>query len=377
MKSTISNNRPIVHTGTKHRSQHGVSLIELMIAITIGLVLVYGATALYVKSKVTYNDNDMIARLQESGRYALGSLEHDVLAANYWGQFAIQNSYTSVITVTSQPPDIGGPGIIASGTDDCGPNFAFDVRHSIQGDNGGTLPFQYGGGATGFLNANSSGNCVAKNQVAASDTLTLRHADPNSAATTDYFKVCSSVSTADIVKDATSCSPSDQVNGYQVHSYYISQDSDRNTGLPSLRRKYLNSAGNVQDEEIISGVEDMQIQFGIEVTSNVKNTPLTGVVTQYVDPDAKVIEQTAPAAAQIVSVRVSLLLRGETLESSFEDSRAWEYGSRNQSNGTTGDLNSLADANKAYAPASSSDSNAKHYRRVVVTRTFMIRNVVK
>ena len=69
----------------KLNKQRGVSLVELMVAITIGLILMAGVLSIFLSSKVTYFANEKIARLQENGRVALDLVMHDVRSAGYMG----------------------------------------------------------------------------------------------------------------------------------------------------------------------------------------------------------------------------------------------------------------------------------------------------
>ena len=63
----------------------GVSLIELLVAVTIGGLLIFGATKVYVDSRATYEVNETAARLQETARYALSVMEPDLRMSNYRG----------------------------------------------------------------------------------------------------------------------------------------------------------------------------------------------------------------------------------------------------------------------------------------------------
>lgn len=49
----------------------GLSLIELMVAIALGLILVAVVVQIYVGTKATYNKQEDLSRLQENGRIAL------------------------------------------------------------------------------------------------------------------------------------------------------------------------------------------------------------------------------------------------------------------------------------------------------------------
>ena len=152
-----------------------------------------------------------------------------------------------------------------------------------------------------------------------------------------------------------------QTNGLVVNSYYIDEDSETREGLPSLRRKSLGAAGGaavVRDEEIIQGVEDLQVQFGIDTgdydnygvidpgldadSNGIPDAP-RGIATRYVDPDA------LPVGFQVVSVRIWLMMRSAQFEAGFVDGRTYDY------------------AGKSVTP---NDGN----RRMLVSRTIQLRN---
>ena len=63
--------------------QFGFSVVELMVALLLGLFLVSGVTAMYVSSKQTYRMTDNLSRLQESMRFSLEFLSRDIRMAGY------------------------------------------------------------------------------------------------------------------------------------------------------------------------------------------------------------------------------------------------------------------------------------------------------
>src|SRR5512135_2974586 len=65
--------------------QRGVSLIELMVALIIGLFLIFGAVTIYQQSRTAFRTTEAVARLQETARLAFDVLEADVRMASYWG----------------------------------------------------------------------------------------------------------------------------------------------------------------------------------------------------------------------------------------------------------------------------------------------------
>jgi prepilin-type N-terminal cleavage/methylation domain-containing protein len=72
-------------SGLCRRYQRGLSMIELMVALTIGSFLIAGTVFVYVQSRNSYGVNETVARLQETGRFALSIIEPDVRMSSYWG----------------------------------------------------------------------------------------------------------------------------------------------------------------------------------------------------------------------------------------------------------------------------------------------------
>lgn len=67
------------------RSQHGVTLVELMISLVIGLLILVGVTSVFFASRTTYTYNETLSRIQENGRLALESLSFDIRMAGFFG----------------------------------------------------------------------------------------------------------------------------------------------------------------------------------------------------------------------------------------------------------------------------------------------------
>ena len=72
-------------THIKLPKQHGMTLVEVMVAITISLILLSGVAQIFLSSKQTYRMNEELARLQENGRLVLDVLAHDIRMTGYQG----------------------------------------------------------------------------------------------------------------------------------------------------------------------------------------------------------------------------------------------------------------------------------------------------
>lgn len=64
--------------------QSGLTLLELMISLALGLLLVTGIGTIYVGSNQAYRVQEQNARIQEAGRFALDVLGRSIRQAGYW-----------------------------------------------------------------------------------------------------------------------------------------------------------------------------------------------------------------------------------------------------------------------------------------------------
>lgn len=65
--------------------QAGLSLVELMIAITLGLVLMTGVVQIFLSSKNVFTTQQGLSRIQETGRLGIEFLSRDIRMAAYYG----------------------------------------------------------------------------------------------------------------------------------------------------------------------------------------------------------------------------------------------------------------------------------------------------
>ena len=246
----------------------GVSLIELMVSLVIGLFLVLGATTLYVNSRKTADIDDATARLQETARYAMNILESDVRMANYWGLM----KYGSAISGKANAAAALSPLIPSSSSlNTCENNFVVNTDNSISATN------------NNYAFTDIAGSCSPQpgSAVTSADTLTIRRAAtigssssssssssslPSMALDTTMLQLCSTPQATAFIASGSTCASATSNTGaiynMEVNAYYVDQQSTQSTAIPSLRKKTLISGPTVSDVEITPGVEDMQVQLG-------------------------------------------------------------------------------------------------------------------
>ncbi|HSG62513.1 MAG TPA: prepilin-type N-terminal cleavage/methylation domain-containing protein, partial [Pseudomonadales bacterium] len=74
-----------------YKKQQGLSLIELMIAVTIGLLLLMGTASMMISNKRIYKEQNEMGRLQENARFAMELIMKDVRRSAFIGCMDRQN----------------------------------------------------------------------------------------------------------------------------------------------------------------------------------------------------------------------------------------------------------------------------------------------
>ena len=114
--------------------QQGLSLVEIMVAVTISLLLLAGVISLMVNSRETYTMQDGMGRLQENARYILERISQDTSRSGYLG--CSDSSDVPILNnLTDQSPSYDFSAAIF-GQDDAGLNNT-DILTLRYGSSGG------------------------------------------------------------------------------------------------------------------------------------------------------------------------------------------------------------------------------------------------
>lgn len=94
-------------------SQRGFGLIELMIAMTLGLILVLGVSQIFLASKRSFVVQQQLAVLQENARFVLTRVSRDVRQVGMFGCLELQR--LPAATRSQLPPEFDEPIQYAAG----------------------------------------------------------------------------------------------------------------------------------------------------------------------------------------------------------------------------------------------------------------------
>ena len=327
-------------------SQRATTLVELMVALALGLLAVAAAASLHQRASAAYRTLQTYARLQEVARLALQVLETDLRMANHWAlhrQSGLISNRGVAGMPLAEPFDAGRQARIDLCGGD-GSRWALRLDEYVAGSNDGF------GLACDAVGTPSS----------AADTVVVRRAAgdaPDSlAAGRIYLQTTRGEGRLFVAAGGCSnplqaaCLPpgfdpsSSETRALVVRAYYVATGSPLRPDLPSLRRKSFGNVDaayakdSVHDEELAPGVEDLQVRFGID-------TDHDGSMDLLVDPGQ------VPADATVLSATIWLRVRSEDPEPGHRDATPYRYGSMTE----------------AWTPDDA-------HRRIVATRTVQLRN---
>jgi len=300
------------------QKQNGLSLVELMISLTLGIVLMTGVVQLFLTSRVTYNTQQGISRIQESGRMATDFLAQDIRMAGYMGCMSRPEN----ITLGVEGASVG--------------DYLYDFSVALEGYSGSNHPLtglgtasapvedsdvllirRAGGdglsivGPTGS-NANldvapdADGNCVGDGPVCVGDLAVV--ADCNQGRVFRVTNVTNiggggtRIVHADAGYDPGNIDPQlgnqqfppgAEVMSVNTIAYYVA-DSSFAPGVRSLWQR----VGDNTPNELIEGVERMKLLYGRDTNDN-------GAPNRY-DEESDI---SGAQWGQVVAVRAHLLMQ--------------------------------------------------------------------
>ena len=314
------------------KQQAGVTLVELMVALTIGSFLMVGAVQVYNQSRHAFVINESIARVQETAQFAMDTIEADVRMASNWGRHSRGSSIVGrSVTGDANPLTLATPAA-------CGAAWALDLARPVEGNNNN---YGLACGAVGGAQINSDTVTMRRTTVAATALEAGRLQIQTTRIQGELFTDGNVPSAFDPVASET--------HNLLVNTYYVAANSTLIPGVPTLRRKMLTSVGGVPtvvDQEVAPGVQNLQLQFGVDVDQD--NT-----VDRYVNPGDAILDPLAVGfipGARVLTARIWLVVRGITPELGIQDLRDYEPGDI--------DLGVYTDA----------------FRRMQVSKTILLRN---
>ena len=281
--------------------QAGFSIVELMVAVTISMILFAVIVQLFASNKQAYRIQEGSSALNENARYAVSHLEYFLRLADHWAGVE-----ASAVSVNAGVPTVSG---------DCADAVVSTV--GFRGYNGGAskpldcMPGTYEPNTDAFFIRYVASH--ANNLPVTDFTAPVLGGVPQLGALPSQSYITGSNGTGLWVRtgigqsaqifentefsslpaelNPSSVSENEFINSrFHAMLYYIRTGSD---GVPTLVRRALNPNMSFTEQDIVAGVENMQLLYGVDSNADF-------VAERY---------ETAPSDwSRVVSVRVSLIV---------------------------------------------------------------------
>ncbi|MEN8131096.1 MAG: PilW family protein [Pseudomonadota bacterium] len=307
--------------------QRGVSIIEVMLSVTLGLMLIGGVLKIFDTSKRSYRLTENLSRMQESARFSMDVLTKDLRMAGYMpcrigGAGDIANTLNStssffdffgsalrgyeggVSTFPAEFPAVGAnPGDRVAGSDAVVILRGGTESYTITQHNPASAQFKLNnlhtledGDILLVCDANSAGIFQATNVNSSNKTVVhnIGTGSPgNCSVSIGGSGDCSDMSNLD---DHT-YGPGSQLVKFESYGYYIGvSNSGRTRSLYRLSLNVNSGAitASMVAEELLEDIENMQILYGIDNDADS-------------DPEQYVTANNVTSWDEVIGVRVGLL----------------------------------------------------------------------
>lgn len=261
--------------------QAGVSLVELMVAMTIGLFLMGAVGIIYVNTSTTSRASSLESQMNEDASLALEVLQQQIRLAGY---STISNTGTRNFNGVAVRGCDGGFGT-------AGANNGATVTFGLLDCDGGTGPdalaVRYEATVLNSQTANDSGTPP-----------TLRPDNCSHNGIQPWIAGAAEGSAANI--------------SLADNRYYIANDVNNVPALFCRGRDGSAGGGFSAATALIPNIEDMQIRYGITNSFGATGTTVPTQVTAYVDASDGNLGAVAANWSRVTALRICLLARSAT-----------------------------------------------------------------
>lgn len=308
----IASRRPACGpTGASHAG--GFSLVELMVAITLGLFLVIGLLSLIASNSAARAELDKTSRQIENGRFALSLLTEDIEHAGFTG---------AVVTRTSSSVIQAAPTVCPSTMTGASLGYVAATNYAA------TLPFSVYSPTTtpGCISNQKAGTAI----IAVSRASTSTTAVGSALSTVAYLQAstCANETIPFAVNPAASgsgtnrfpltqsdCTTSGVLRPLIQRLYYVSAcnvcSGAKADTLPTLKMVEYDVAGAMQTTPLVEAIDDLQFDYGIDADGNGSPDSYTATTTNW---------------ANVVTVRIHVLARNEFRSAGWSETRTYDMG---------------------------------------------------
>lgn len=293
------------------RNQAGLSIVELMVSIALGLLILAGVITIFANNSRTRGEIEKTSRQIENGRYAIQLITEDLQMSGYLGE---------LVPPTSPTPQqynfaTNAWGALAALPDPCAvdlPTLRSAMAMHIQGyDNNsgalGCIPDVRPG--TDVLVVRRASTCSSANPLDANcDAVVagLPYLQVSGCGTDAAIAGMDTVAASLTLRRVDCVNPA-SIRRYQTHIYFIANNNIGGDGIPTLKRWELGT-GIVP---LVEGIENLQIEYGVDASGD-------SIPDAYTSSPATIKDWW-----DTMAVRIGLLARNEGISSDYTDTKSY------------------------------------------------------
>jgi len=286
-----------------NKQQRGFSLVELFIALAVGLFLLLGVLSVFVGLKTTVQETSTYGELQENGRFALSLLTDDLLRQDFWGDYAGTFDLANLNGVLQAAP-----------LNDC----------TGDGLNNATFPLTNGHFRTLWgdtVTTAAQMGCITDAKLG-SDIIQLKRTIANPVTLTpagSYYLITNNsngevFAGGEILPDIDNS----QIWEYQHHIYYVREEVQGSVSVPVLMQGRLTNS--MTFDPIIDGIEMIHFMYGVDTTDD-------GIVNAFIDADNMTQGLWNNANnSKIIAVKIYVLSRSILPDSKYNNTNSYQLG---------------------------------------------------
>lgn len=327
------------HRTASRRRARGLTLVELMVAITVGLVIVAAMSMLFANSSRSRAETERAGIKVDNGRFALDALARELQHAGFLAEFdprvlplpaarpgACDTDLTTLRGALALPVlgyDRVSAAALGSGALNClsdvvpGTDLVV-VRRAATCVDGSTDCTALTTGAPAF----QASSC--------SDSTELGGTDVN-----NFYRLAAWPGGGAFNLRQRNCSTAADLRRYLVRIYYVAANDRAGDGIRSLKRIELAAGGWSAPTTLVQGVDNLQVEWGLDTDND-------GIPNLYAtDPDAWCAAATPtpvpPGSCWSLPVTAKLFVLARNVDASpgFTDTKAYALGKAGDASGAS------------------------------------------
>jgi hypothetical protein len=286
----------------------GFTVVELLIAMVLGLLLIGAAVAVFVENRHGFNRDETVLRMQDDARQAVREVANDLGMAGFLADIVLPAAV------------IADPSLAI--TTDCGPVGAANwIYRLVQVGTGESLSVTMVDNATG-ASANAAFSCIDPAELrAGTDVIAVKRVAgaQTGAVAVDSVYLRTNGTLGLLYREPEAVPPGITVPApfseweYRPTIYYVRNFAVRaGDGIPTLCRKVLRYGGTptMQTECLAQGIENLQIEYGLDDNGDG-------------EPDVFVTNPTLAQLQMAVAARLFVLSRSVESDIRYENQKTY------------------------------------------------------